>query len=248
MDLQSLKKRLMSDPDFSDPDIQAAARADRDCADAVESARAFEADLATALKVRAPRGLADRVIARQRQAGGRPEMPWMLATAAALMLSVGVVSFQLLSEPDDGHPELAGHDIWAHLAWHWDYDGARALEVSQTNQTSPNEVRALLDELGLRLAPELLAQVQLGKACPTPDGRGAHLILTTADGPITLMIMPQTQVPLAPASATLDNGLEAWLVNLERGSVAVLAEPGRNAHELARQLQQQVSVNDGLQL
>lgn len=72
MDVQSLKKRLMSDPDFTDPDIQAAARADRDCADAVESARAFEADLATALKVRAPRGLADRTSrASDRLAAGR---------------------------------------------------------------------------------------------------------------------------------------------------------------------------------
>ena len=247
MDRDELEKRLMQDPDFNDPAIRQAVEHDPECARIVAEARAFEQKLEQAVSVRAPRDLGDRIIARQRAHGRRPELPWMLSTAAALALAVTLLVFQTLDRSAIERGQ-SPDEIWVHLASHWHHDGPQALAASRQSQTSTEELSTLLGGLGVELAPEILSRVRLGKACPTPDGRGAHLVLTTDDGPITLMIMPRTPAPMAPASATLESGLEAWLVNLDHGSMAVLAEPGRDAHALARALQNQVSVNESLSL
>ncbi|AKS42832.1 DUF3379 family protein [Wenzhouxiangella marina] len=240
MDLEALNKRLMSDPDLDDPALRALAEKDPACAEALEDARAFEARLERALALRAPRGLAERIIERQQRERRRPEIPWMLSTAAALALAIGLLAFRGPTPSTDPRQD----DVWSTVAWHWAHDGPQVLEASLQMQSTAIEVDALLDSLGVHADEELLAQVRLGKICPTPDGRGAHLILTTDDGPITLMILPHTRAPMAPASVTLDDGLEAWLVNLDHGSMAVLAEPGRGAYELARRLQQQLSIDE----
>ncbi len=246
MELKAFKERLLTDPDFNDPEIVAARRSDPAFEAIATEAASFEALLRRSLQVRPPPRLAETIILRHStQIQRRPETPWMLATAAALMLAVGAVSFNLFQT---GTEHARHADVWSHLDWHWQYDGARAMEMSQIESTEPTEVVGLLASLGVNAEPELLSQVQLGKACPTPNGRGAHLILTTQDGPITLMILPNTQVPNAPTSATLANGMEAWVVNLEHGSMAVIAEPGRLSHQLARQLQQQVSTSGAIEL
>lgn len=246
MELKAFKERLMTDPDFNDPDIAAARRSNPAFEAAAVEAEAFEAMLHQSLRVRAPANLAESIISRQStHSQRRPELPWMLATAASLMLAVGAVSFNLFQA---GIEHTSQADVWSHLDWHWNYDGARAMQMSQSQPSDPAQVTELLAGFGVHAESGLLAQVRLGKACPTPDGRGAHLVLTTDDGPITLMIFPNTQVAHAPASATLADGTEAWMVNLERGSMAILAEPGRASYELAQRLQQQVSVTGSIEL
>lgn len=248
MDLETFKERLLADPECRTPEMAEARDSSPEHAEAAAAALAFESELKTAFDVRPPAGLAERIIERQRQENHPARQnatPWMWATAAALVLAVGSITFHFTGHPEDA----AGHgDVWSHLAWHWEMDGVETLQASQTSPTTAEEVREVLASLGVEADPALLEQVSLGKFCPTPDGRGAHIVLESDDGPITLMIMPNTHVPHAPASAMLDDGTQSWVVNLEHGSMAVIAEPDRNAGDIARELQRKFSVQPGLSL
>ena len=98
----------------------------------------------------------------------------------------------------------------------------------------------------MQLEPELLDQVRLTKFCPTPDGAGAHIVLATASGPVTLYYMPRTRLPSSPASIPLEGGMEAVALNVERGSLAVIADAGTDTPELAREIARQLAFAPGM--
>jgi hypothetical protein len=58
------------------------------------------------------------------------------------------------------------------------------------------------------------------KYCPTPDGKGVHMVLNTEQGPVTLIYMPETEV-IEGEMLRVDD-VEAVLVSLPRGSAALL--------------------------
>ena len=117
-------------------------------------------------------------------------------------------------------------DLQQHLAWHWQHDGPQVLAISAAGRTQadPNQIQQVLAEFGIQLEPEMLEQVRLTKFCPTPDGAGAHIVLNTESGPVTLYYMPRTRVPSSPTRMRLEDGMEAVALNVERGSLAVIAE------------------------
>jgi len=246
MDSRTLEQHLMTDPDPKNPEVVEAARTDEDCAAVLRESEQFERELRSAMTLPSRPGLAQDIIERRKAEQHRPELPWMLATAAAVTLAIGVVAIQMIPGPDE-HPHHSG-DVWAQLTEHWQYDGQQALVASQTVDSRPEDVEALLTGLGIDADPDLIARVRLGKICPTPGGEGAHLVLTTDDGPITLILMPRTEAPPLPSSQILSDGKEAWLVALENGSMAVIADPDQGAFDLARRLGQQVQMGDHLSL
>ncbi|OAB54835.1 hypothetical protein AY599_07615 [Leptolyngbya valderiana BDU 20041] len=246
MDRRTLEQHLMTDPDLTNPEVVDAARADEDCAAVLRESERFERDLHSAMTLPSRPGLAQDIIERRKADHHRPELPWMLATAAALTLAIGVVALQMIpGEHDHAH---RSSDVWTQLAEHWTYDGQQALASSQTANSDPEDIEALLSGLGIDAERDLIDRVRLGKICPTPSGEGAHLVLTTDDGPITLILMPRTEAPPLPSSQTLSDGKEAWLIGLENGSMAVIADPDQGAFDLARRLGQQVRIGDQLSL
>ena len=130
---------------------------------------------------------------------------------------------------------------------HWQYDGPQVLAAAAGRvQADPDHVQRVLSEFGVQLEPELLDQVRLTKFCPTPDGAGAHIVLATASGPVTLYYMPRTRLPSSPASIPLEGGMEAVALNVERGSLAVIADAGTDTPELAREIARQLAFAPGM--
>ncbi len=170
---------------------------------------------------------------------GRGPAAW-LAMAATVTLAVAITVFTLREPAGDGDAQLAGPELGAFIARHWDHDGLEVLAAALTDPTEPAEVQALLEDFGVRLEPELLADVQLTKLCPTPDGAGAHLILATADGPLTLYYMPRTRVPGTGERYPLANGMQAWVYNVERGSIALVGQDDRDLPELALRISERL--------
>ena len=103
-------------------------------------------------------------------------------------------------------------------------------------------------DLGVHVEHELMETIRLAKFCPTPDGRGAHAVLETDGGPVTLFYMPRSQAPDAPRKVSLPDGKEGWLINVERGSMALIADSGRDARDLADEIQRQLSFTPGANL
>jgi hypothetical protein len=69
------------------------------------------------------------------------------------------------------------------------------------------------------------------KYCPTPDGKGVHMVLNTEHGPVTVILMPATSVD--ERESRLSNGMQARLVSLSRGSVAVMGADAATVEALA---------------
>lgn len=243
MNLFEFKKRLMTEPSDRSPEMRAARAAGDEFAAAAAESDRFEAVLHGALNVPVPHGLADSIILRQSLAGESKTRRWpqFVALAAVLALAVAVTTFTMLP----GKTSMG--DLQQHISWHWQHDGPQVLAASANRmQADPNQVQHVLSEFGVQVEPALLEQVRMTKFCPTPDGAGAHIVLATASGPVTLYYMPRTRVPSSPARIQLDDGMEAVALNVERGSLAVIAEPGVDAPELAREIARQLAFAPGM--
>jgi hypothetical protein len=71
-----------------------------------------------------------------------------------------------------------------------------------------------------RLEPALAGIVNVIKQCPTPDGKGVHMVLNTDKGLVTVIYMPETPVTDGEQIAFDDS--EAVLVQLPKGSAAII--------------------------
>jgi len=243
MNLLEFKRRLMTDPADRSEEMRQARAAGGEFAAAAEASDRFEAKLHQALTVPAPRGLAESIILHQslEQDSSKSRWPQLTAVAAALALAVAVTTFTMFP----GKTSMG--DLQEHLAWHWQHDGPQVLATATgRTQADPNQVQQVLSELGLQLEPELFEKVRMTKFCPTPDGAGAHIVLDTESGPVTLYYMPRTRVPSSPARIRLDDGMEAVALNVERGSLALIAEPGVNTPELAREISRRLAFAPGM--
>ncbi|MEE4331403.1 MAG: DUF3379 family protein [Wenzhouxiangella sp.] len=242
MNLLEFKRRLMTDPDSRDADFVAARRQGGDFAEAAAASDEFEKQLRSALDVPAPDHLAEDIILAQSMQPKRsvPRLT-LFAAAACLVLAVGTLVWQ-------GNGAIDGPTLDQHLVWHWELDGPAAIAASQQGTPDLDEAHRILAELGLHMDHALLESVRLSKFCPTPDGAGAHLILASEAGPITLFYMPRTRVADAPRVVSLPDGMEGRVINLERGSMAIIANAERDTVALVREIEQQLSVVPGMTL
>ncbi len=244
MNLLEFKRRLMTDPYSRDPEFVAARAKGGEYARAAAEADTFEAQLQKALDVRVPQKLAENIILRQSMtpAPRLRSAHRYLAVAAAMVMAVAISTI-IYFQPGAPH-----EDLHQHLAWHWEMDGPATLAVSEHSPSDEDHVRRIFSELGVHLDHDLLANVRLTKFCPTPDGAGAHAVLATDDGPVTLFYMPQTRVSGSPSHVRLADGMEGWIVDLPRGSMALIAESGRDTAALADEIRRKLSFTPGMSL
>ncbi|MBY6204399.1 DUF3379 family protein [Halomonas denitrificans] len=246
MNVDELRRQLMTDPQRHRDEAETARETGGDAGRVAAESEAFERLLDEALNVAPPEDLETRLRQTAFRAGrsrdgrsGRRSVSgparW-LALAATVTLAVAITVFTLRETPTDGGSQLTAPELGAFIARHWDYDGTEVLAAALTDPTDASRVQALLDGFGVRLEPELLADVRLSKICPTPDGAGAHLILATGDGPLTLYYMPQTRVPGSGERYPLADGMQAWVFNVERGSIALVGEDDRDLPLLGRRI------------
>ena len=246
MNLLEFKRRLMTDPYSRDADFVAARNQGQEFSDAAAQSDDFEKRLQAALDVPAPDKLAEDIILAQSMQPARPAARLRyLAAAAGLVLAVAAGTLVYIS---DGpiHDHVHGNGIEQHLAWHWELDGPAAIAASKEWTGGEEETGRILSELGVHMGHDLLEKVRLTKFCPTPDGAGAHLVLASDAGPVTLFYMPKTRVENAPRVVTMPGGMEGRVINLERGSMAIVAEAGRDTQALVREIQAQLSFTPGM--
>jgi len=250
MNLLEFKRRLMTDPADRSAEMRAARAAGGEFAAAAEESDRFEARLHQALNVPVPHGLADSITLRQsleeqsqHKHSGKSRWPKLAAVAAALALAVAVTTFNMFPS------QTSMGDLKQHIAWHWQHDGPQVLAASAgRDQADPLQVEQVLSEFGVQVEPELLEQVRMTKFCPTPDGAGAHIVLATESGPVTMYYMPRTRVPASPSTIELQDDMQAVALNLERGSLALIAEPGVDMPKLAREITRQLAFAPGMRI
>jgi hypothetical protein len=178
------------------------------CRAFVERQRELEAQLHDALSVPAPDGLADRVLVahgiRRRRA------PWAWALAATIVLAAGIAVI--------GRPLLSGRALAGEAIAHVHHE-PQALRIvdRQPAELLPRELAAQ----GVKLA-SAIGQVTYATLCPTAAGKALHLVVATADGPVTLLLLP-TDESSRRRSVVEADGLVAVALPASRGSIAIVA-------------------------
>jgi len=233
MDFSEFTFRLGADPRSRDPEFLQARRSSPDFRDAAEQAERFEDRLERALSLQAPASLLARLEAipgyldhPDHRATRRPA-PWRFALAASLLVTVGVAG--MIWKVNSGWDSVEDY-----VVDHYHHDGLAVLALADEQFTG--NVPGMLAEFDAAIAPELAAVVRVIKRCPTPDGRGVHMILETERGLVTLIYMPET--PVTDGEHIVFGDSEAVLVRLHRGSAVIIGAPSQNVADLHSLVQQ----------
>jgi hypothetical protein len=95
---------------------------------------------------------------------------------------------------------------------------------------SDQDITKILSSLDATADSELSGRIRFIKFCPTPDGRGAHMVVSTDQGPMTIIYMPKTRV--TDGEMVDFDQMHALLVNLEHGSAAIIGERSQSVESL----------------
>jgi hypothetical protein len=224
MDFTEFLRRLGADPRSGDPELLHARQSDPEFHRAAEEADAFEARLERAVGLPAPENLLDEILNISNEpaitATSRPR--WrMMALAASVLIAVGAAGISW-------NMNRSWDSVDQYLAEHYQHDGDKLLNKSGTSPAM--DVQAIFSEFAMEAAPELAGIISLIKYCPTPDGKGIHMVLNTREGPVTLIYMPETDV--IDRQSIEFEGMQALLVGLDKGSAAIIGTGAQSISSL----------------
>ena len=127
--------------------------------------------------------------------------------------------------------------VEAYVMDHYSYDGSAVLAKAGEN-LSDQDISKILARFDARADEQLSSVITFIKYCPTPDGRGAHMVVSTDQGPVTIIYMPETKA--TDGEVIRFDQMQASLVNLEHGSAAIIGNQSQSVENLV------VMVKDSL--
>jgi len=213
MNFSEFKRMLGAEPRSNDPEFRRACQSSPEFEREAQEAMRFEERLERALTIPEPSGLVDEllVISEQPISGTGNSRLWRYALAASLFIAVGAAGIVWKMNP-------GWESVEEYLVDHYRHDGVSLMTRSQGGAVA--DVQAVLSELSIQASPQLADIVGVIKYCPTPDGKGVHMILNTDTGPVTVFYMPDTEVNDGETLAF--DEVEAVLVELQSGSAAII--------------------------
>ena len=233
MNFSEFKKLIGADPLNKDPETLRARESTPEFEAAAADAEAFEEKLKSALHVQAPAGLLDDIKGITKQPTRRQS--WMpMALAASFLIAIGAVGLAWKQSRQ-------WDSVEDYLADHYSHDGP-ALVARATNIIGEQEINSIMTRLGASAGPQLASNISFIKFCPTPDGRGVHMVVNTDQGPMTVIFMPSTDV-INGGMVEFDQ-MHALMVSLEHGSAAIIGDQSQAVENLELLIRQ--SLKTGL--
>jgi len=221
MNFSEFKKLIGADPWNRDAETLRARNSSPEFETAAAEAEVFEEKLHSALNIQPPAKLLEDIKSISQQPVQRRS--WVpLALAASLLITVGAVS--LVWKQSN-----SWDSVEAYLADHYSHDGA-SLVAKATDSVSGQDIARIMASLNASADPELTNSIRFIKFCPTPDGRGAHMVVHTDQGPMTIIFMPETSV--TDGEMIQFEQMHALLVGLEHGSAAIIGSQSQNVENL----------------
>jgi hypothetical protein len=210
MNFSEFKRQLGIEPRGSDPAFLRARQSGPEFEEAACAAERFEDSLERAVQIPAPDNFLGEILAiNQNPPATEKSRHWLpIAMAASVLVAVGVTGLVW-------NMNHSWDSVEDYVADHYRHDG-----ISLLNSGNIGDVQELFAGLDVQAAPALASIVGVIKYCPTPDGKGVHMILNTESGPITVIYMPDT--PVIDGEQFAFDGVEAILVDLKRGSAAII--------------------------
>ena len=218
MNFSEFKKLIGADPWNRDPETLRARNSAPEFEAAAAEAEAFEEKLQSALHIQPPADLLEGIKSISREIESiqpAKQRSWMpLALAASLLIAVGAVGMVWKQSRQ-------WDSVEAYLADHYSHDGD-TLVAQATDIVSEQDVVKIMASLNASADQQLAGRIKFIKFCPTPEGRGAHMVVSTDQGPMTIIFMPKTQV--TDGELVRFEQMHAFLVNLEHGSAAIIGK------------------------
>ena len=97
-----------------------------------------------------------------------------MALAASILIAVGAAGITW-------NMNRGWDSVDQYLVEHYGDDGDKLLKESSSLPAS--DVQAIFSRFAMEAAPELAGIISVIKYCPTPDGKGIHMVLNTQEGP-----------------------------------------------------------------
>ncbi len=211
MNFSEFRKLLGADPRNREPETLRARNSGPEFEQAAKEAEAFERKLQQAVEVAVDETLLADLLEIPGQPVGR-RLPAWVAMAASVVIVAGVAGILWLQSvrPDT---------IEEYVAQHFGHDGASLFERA-TGDFDKAQIARVLASFGVTAGDELQDRISFIKYCPTMDGRGAHMVVATDQGPVQLIYMPNTSVNDRQSFGF--EQMQAHLVDLDHGSVAII--------------------------
>jgi hypothetical protein len=216
MNFSEFIRQLGAEPRSQDPEFLRARQSSPEFVHAAEKADAFEEKLARAMDLQLPDDVMESILQISRNPAGAAATattPWWrsMALAAGILIAIGAAGITW-------NMNRGWDSVDEYLADHYSHDGP-SLVASAGGKTT-KDIQAIFALFNVEATPELAELVSVIKYCPTPDGKGVHMVLNTSEGPVTVIYMPATEVI---DHETLEfDGMQALLVSLEKGSAAII--------------------------
>jgi len=229
MNFSEFKKLIGADPWNQDPETLRARNSAPEFEKAASDAEAFERKLQSAMNVQAPADLlADIKNITHQPTKRRNWMP--LALAASLVIAVGAIGMVWKQSQQ-------WDSVEAYLADHYSHDGDDTLAHSSdaSEQDIAEMTGRIMASLNASAGQQLTGRIKFIKYCPTPEGRGAHMVVSTDQGPMTIIFMPGTQV--TDGEMVEFDQMHAYMIDLEHGSAAIIgrrSQPVKSLETLVR--------------
>lgn len=214
MNFSEFIRQLGAEPHSQDPEFLRARQSSPEFLQAAQEADAFEKKLTRAMDLPLPADMMESIMQISRNpAGAAVATPWWrsMALAAGVLIAVGAAGFSW-------NMNRGWDSVNEYLADHYSMDGPKliARAIGRTTQ----DIQTIFALFDVGAAPELEEIISVIKYCDTPDGKGIHMVLNTSEGPVTVIYMPATEVN---DHETLEfDGMQALLVNLQKGSAAII--------------------------
>ncbi len=226
MNFSDFKRLLGADPYSQDPEFLRARNSGGEFTEAADAADQFEQKLQKAVNLDVPGDLQSDILQYISTVPQRRPAAWPMALAASLFMMIGAAAVFMWHQD-----QLA--DLEAYVIDHYQLDGARLLEQAREPATM-KQIQAIMASVNASAGQQLASQVYFIKNCPTPDGTGAHLVLMTESGPVTVFYLPETEVREIKSFEM--PGMHAYLVNLQHGAAAVIGPSTDSVHSVAQLL------------
>ncbi len=225
MDCDEFRRRLLTDPMDSDPELRGHARRCPPCAAEAKQALAFEVALRRELAAAAgrPEGDATTVHGRRR---------WLLLGLLPLLVALVWWVSQVAPTSFAGRArESLGHMAIAHVQAEPDL-----LDTAGQPAVPARIATLLLDTLGVDEPPLLDAGPTLRHVgrCRMAKQDGAHLVMDGRRGPVAALVIPAS--PRARLARVRAGGFEALLLPRGAGAVALVGHQGEPLGALAVRL------------
>jgi hypothetical protein len=214
MALPRSRLEIGADPAGTTPELEEHLRGCASCREFREEMRTLDGNIRRALE--RPPQYAHRLAS--------PWRPWALA-ASVLLAMVAVLSVWLL------HPsDTLAHEVVAHVREEPDSWLAR-------QQIDAQSIDAALRGAGVKL--DITSdRISYAQSCWFRDHYVPHLVVQTATGPVTVMILRNQHV--SARRTFQESGMNGVIVPASQGSIAVLTRGDANVTAVAMQMQQDV--------